>query len=79
MAEGLIGGGVFVPVGEGIGIAVAGVVIDGKVACGDDVGFKAAVDIGEAEAGEAIVGVGDTASAGRNDVELGATDKEIAA
>ena len=77
MAGVLVGDDVLVPVGEDIEIAVAGVVMDGPVSCGDDVGFKAVVDISEAEAVGAIVGVGDTASVGRNDVEVGAADKGI--
>jgi len=79
MAEVLLGGGIFDSVGEDIGITVAGVVMDGKVSCGDEVGFKAVVDISEAEAVGAIAGVGDIALAGRSDVEVGATDKGIAA
>ena len=77
-AEVLVGGGIFVCVEEDIGIAVAGVVMDGKVSCGDEVGFKAVVDISEAEAVRAIAGVGDIALVGRIDVEVGATDKGIA-
>ena len=43
-------GAIFVCVEEDIGIAVAGVVMDVKVSCGDDVGFNAAVDRREGEA-----------------------------
>ena len=60
IAEVLVGA-IFVCVEEDIGIAVAGLVMDGKVSCGDDIGFNAAVDTRESEAVGAIVGVGDAA------------------
>ena len=71
-------GAIFVCVEEDIGIAVAGLVMDGKVSCGDDIGFNVAVDTRESEAVEAIAGVGDTASEDRNDVEVHVAERGIA-
>jgi hypothetical protein len=77
IAEVLVGA-IFVCVEEDIGIAVAGVVMDGKVACGDDVGFNAAVDRRESEAVGAIAGVGDSASEDRYDVEVDVAERRMA-
>jgi len=77
IAEVLVGA-IFVCVEEDIGIAVAGVVMDGKVSCGDDIGFNAAVDRRESEAVGAIAGVGDSASEDRDDVEVRVAERGIA-
>lgn len=73
-----VGGGLFVRVGEEIGIAVAVAVTDGIVSCGDEVGFTAVVDVRDAEAAGAIVGVGDTALMGEGGVDVGDPDAGIA-
>ena len=80
IAEVLVGA-IFVCVEEDIGIAVAGVVMDGKVSCGDDVGFNAAVDRreGKAVGGGVFVLVADddiefAASVGLMDVKVACGD-----
>ena len=76
MTEVLVGGGVFVPVGEDPGIAVVGVVMGGRVACGDDVEFTATAGVGDDEATGAIVG--GTASVGNSGADVGDSDSGVA-
>jgi hypothetical protein len=78
IAEVLAGDGVFVLVGEAIGIIVAVLVMAGKVTCEDDVGFTATAGVRDGELAVAIVAVGGTAPVGDSGMDVGDSDRGMA-
>lgn len=78
MAEVFVGDGVFVPVGEDLGITATVLVMAGKVSCADEGGFTATVGVRDGEAARAIVDVEIVFSLGDNAVDVCDSDAGIA-